>query len=224
MSQWVAGVRLRGWSIALLTTGAIGWAGAALSQSITLDGTLGPQQTLTGPVYQIRQEDGRSIGSNLFHSFGRFNLLTGERANFASSAAIRNILARVTGGARSEIDGLIFTNSAAVNLFLINPSGILFGPNARLDVGGSQRGSFVATTTDALIWPDGSQFNAHAPNDGDSLLRIVGDPSGFLAARQNLRPIEVRGGTTNQDAAQTMTTEISVDRTPLQGLRLEDSL
>jgi filamentous hemagglutinin family protein len=165
----------------------------AIAQSITLDGTLGPAQTLTGPTYTIPQSVGQTVGSNLFHSFGIFNLNAGERANFGSAGDIRNILSRVTGGSASMIDGLIFTNSPNVNLFLINPSGIVFGPNARLNVGGSTRGSFVATTVDALVWSNGSQFSATNPGNASSLLTIVGDPSGFLSTLRTPPPIEVSG-------------------------------
>lgn len=167
----------------------------AIAQNITLDGTLGPAQTLTGPIYLIRQADGTTVGSNLFHSFGRFNLSAGEVANFQSAANIRNILSRVTGGSASSIDGLIFTQSPNVNLFLMNPSGIIFGPNARLDIGGSTRGSFVATTVDALVWSNGARFSATNPGRPDSLLSIVGDPSGFLASQRFPQPITVSGST-----------------------------
>ena len=156
----------------------------ALAQDITLDGTLGPTRTLTGPNYVIPQAVGQTVGSNLFHSFGQFNLKTGEAARFQSAANIRNILSRVTGGP-SAIDGLIFTQSPSVNLFLLNPNGIVFGPNARINVGGVNRGSFVATTVDALVWPNEGQFSATNPSGPASLLTIVGDPSGFLAS---LRP------------------------------------
>jgi hypothetical protein len=53
----------------------------ALAQSITLDGSLGssgPIPTRTTPnfdtIYDIRENLGQTRGSNLFHSFGRFNL------------------------------------------------------------------------------------------------------------------------------------------------------
>lgn len=166
-----------------------GDGGHTLAQNVTLDGTLGPARTLTGPRYVIQQEDGQTVGSNLFHSFGRFSLDTIERADFLSANSIRNILARVTGGERSLINGLLFTQSANVNLFLINPNGIVFGPTAFLDIGGSQRGSFVATTMEALVWPNGAQFSAINPGGRESLLTIAGDPSGFLSSLRPPAPI-----------------------------------
>ena len=178
---------------ALGISGAIAQCHYTLAQSIILDGTLGPAGTLTGPRYIIPQEVGQTVESNLFHSFGQFGLLRGERVDFASAANIRNILVRVTGGSSSLIDGLIYTDSANVNLFLINPSGIQFGSNARLDVGGRNRGSFVATTVDALVWPNGGQFSATNPSGADSLLTITGDPGGFLSQSRSPAPIVSSG-------------------------------
>jgi filamentous hemagglutinin family protein len=175
---------------------AIAPATKCTAQSITLDGTLGPQGTLSGPNYIIRQSDGRAVGNNLFQSFGLFNLNTGESANFQSAANIRNILSRVTGGSASFIDGRIFTQSGRnVNLFFINPSGIIFGPNASLNVGSATRGSFIATTANALVWANGSQFSATNPGGASSLLTIVGDPSGFLSTLRTPAPINVSGST-----------------------------
>jgi filamentous hemagglutinin family protein len=157
---------------------------AGLAQSITIDGTLAPARTLIGPNYNIQQVDGAAIGANLFHSFGRFNLVTGETASFESAANIRNIIARVTGGAASTIDGLLFTQSRNVNLFLLNPAGIIFGQNARLNIGGVDRGSVIATTLDAITFPGGGQFSAVNPGGHPSLLTLVGDPSGFLGSQR----------------------------------------
>ncbi|BAY17653.1 filamentous hemagglutinin outer membrane protein [Anabaenopsis circularis NIES-21] len=176
-------------SSAIITTSA----NNVLAQNITIDGTLSPAQTLNGPTYTIPQSVGQTVNSNLFHSFGQFSLNQGERANFQSNANIRNIFSRVTGGYPSNIDGLIFTQNRSVNLYLINPSGIVFGPNARLNVGGSTRGSFVATTADALVWSNGSQFSATNPGGTSSLLTIVGDPSGFLFNHRPPQPIQVFG-------------------------------
>lgn len=185
--------------VGLMLTSAIGVNSPVAAQNITYDGTLGP----AGPVptqagsapyttqYQIRQEDGQTVGNNLFHSFGRFNLTANEAAVFFSNPSIRNILARVTGGSPSNIDGLIFTQRQAVNLYLLNPSGIVFGPNAQLNIGTASRGSFVASTLESLVWADGSQFSATNPAGPSSLLTIVGDPSGFLATQRTPGAIAV---------------------------------
>lgn len=163
------------------------------SQNITLDETLGAASTLAGPVYAIPQNLGTTVRNNLFYSFSQFNLSTGESANFQRAADIRNIFARVTGGAQSSIDGLIRTEGGNINLFLINPSGILFGPNATLNIGDPTRGSFVATTVDAILFPNGDQFSATNPGNSSGLLNLVGDPSGFLASQRQPGIIQIFG-------------------------------
>lgn len=88
------------------------------------------------------------MGSNLFHSFGSFNLNAAESATFTDPTGIENVLTRVTGGSASNIDGLISTRfeNASPNLFFLNPAGIIFGPNAKL----AAQGSFHASTADYL--------------------------------------------------------------------------
>ena len=78
-------------------------------------------------------------GVNLFHSFGDFNVPNNNIANFLndSGLATSNILGRVTGGNLSSIFGTIQTTGFGnANLFLMNPAGFLFGPNATVNVGG----------------------------------------------------------------------------------------
>jgi large exoprotein involved in heme utilization and adhesion len=55
----------------------------------------------------------------------------------------------------------------SANLFLINPKGIVFGPNARLDV----RGSFLAGTADSIVFNNGVEFSSTNPQ-GTPLLTV----------------------------------------------------
>ena len=72
---------------------------------VTLDGSVGPVGVLTEPDYKITENLGKRADSNLFHSFGRFNLNASESATFSGSAVIKNVISRVTGGQASNIDG-----------------------------------------------------------------------------------------------------------------------
>ncbi len=92
-------------------------------------------------VYDITGGMRPGDGPNLFHSFGDFTVGVGDTANFLNTTPTiitSNILARVTGGNPSSLFGTIDTLSyPGANLFLVNPFGIVFGPNASLNVGGS---------------------------------------------------------------------------------------
>ena len=113
-------------------------------------------------------------GANLFHSFQQFNLSTEQTATFLSSPLIQNIFGRVVGGDASVINGLIRVTGSTANLYLMNPAGILFGPNARLDVSGA----FTATTATGIGFGNG-WFNAFGSNDYRTLM---GKPQSFAFA------------------------------------------
>ncbi|MCP4702637.1 MAG: filamentous hemagglutinin N-terminal domain-containing protein, partial [Gammaproteobacteria bacterium] len=124
-----------------------------------MDGTLGQAGSLAGPDYLIGAEIGQQHGVNLFHSFGEFNIYQGESATFTGPDSISNVISRVTGGRSSEIDGILRNAISGADLYFINPSGVLFGPNAALDVDGS----IYVSTADTLRFTDGGEFNARDP-------------------------------------------------------------
>src|SRR5215471_8287970 len=104
-----------------------------MTQNVTVDGRFSPAQTLSGPNYAIGANLGKQVGANLFHSFGQFSLVKGDTATFSGPAATNNVIGRVTGGSQSSIDGAIRSTITGANLYLINPSGMVFGPNATVN-------------------------------------------------------------------------------------------
>ncbi|MEG4804722.1 filamentous hemagglutinin N-terminal domain-containing protein [Microcoleus sp. ARI1-B5] len=127
------------------------------------DGTLGPEssRTVSDTINNLpsdRLEGGATRGSNLFHSFREFNINEGRGAYFENPSGVTNIFTRVTGGNSSNILGTIGVQGNA-NLFLINPKGIVFGPNARLDL----RGSFIGSSADSIVFNNGVEFSSSNP-------------------------------------------------------------
>ena len=158
---------------------------------VTSDGTTNTIVNSSSSNFNIL--NGIQNGNNLFHSFSEFSIPTGSSATFKNSSTIVNIINRVTGGKISNIDGLIKANGNA-NLFLINPAGIVFGENARLDIGGS----FLGTTAESILFEDGLSFSAHNPESKPLLIVSVlvglqmGSNSGSITVEGNGH--EITGG------------------------------
>jgi filamentous hemagglutinin family protein len=154
-------------------------SGAVAQAQIVPDETLGSEQSSIAPRVLGGDliEGGAIRGSNLFHSFRNFNVGDGTKVYFANPTGIQNILTRVTGSNASNVNGTLGVDGAA-NLFLLNPNGILFGKDARLDV----RGSFVGSTANGIRFGEQGEFNATNPQ-APSLLTV--QPSALLFTQIN---------------------------------------
>jgi filamentous hemagglutinin family protein len=155
-------VPTKGW-LAVLPIGIALCSSPAFAQ-IVPDTTLGTESSQVTPNVNVRGFPGERIdggavrGSALFHSFSEFNVNEGQRVYFSNPTGITDILTRVTGANISNILGTLGVDGGA-NLFLLNPNGILFGQNARLDI----QGSFFATTANRFVFPGGVEFGASNP-------------------------------------------------------------
>ena len=166
-------------SIAIALGVATSNPSSKLLAQITPDGTLGAEGSVVNPdvikgIPSDRIDGGAIRGSNLFHSFLEFNIGEGRAAYFSNPAAIENIFSRVTGSNPSHLLGTLGVLGNA-NLFFLNPNGILFGPNASLDLGGS----FVGSTASSIAFPDGTQFSATNPQAPPLLTVNVQQPIGL---------------------------------------------
>jgi filamentous hemagglutinin family protein len=139
-----------------------GTASGATRADVATDGTLGRKVKLTGRNVEVGADLGRIRGKNLFHSFERFGVPTKSKVTFTGPGGLDNVVSRVTGGEPSSIDGTLASRVPGADVYLVNPSGIVFGPDARLDV----PGSFHASTADELRFGDGVAFSASNPGRG----------------------------------------------------------
>ncbi|MGB6297633.1 MAG: filamentous hemagglutinin N-terminal domain-containing protein [Rivularia sp. (in: cyanobacteria)] len=198
--------------MAKFTIGIAAFISPAFAQSnIVPDNTLGSEASRIIPNFNGTPneviEGGAQRGQNLFHSFREFNIGENRGAYFfVFDPSIQNILARVTGSNRSDILGILGTQQVIdgnfsrsnANLFLMNPNGIVFGENARLDVGAS----FVATTANGIQF--GNQGNFSATNPQTPGVLTVNPSALFFDAvakqgeivNQSITGLEVRSGRT----------------------------
>jgi filamentous hemagglutinin family protein len=173
---------------------------STVQAEVITDGTVGqgPPRLVEGPNYQISDDLGAKNYTNLYHSFDKFNINTGETATFTGPQNITNVFGRVTGGSGSVIDGQIRSEMPMADIYLINPNGILFGENASLDV----PGSFYASTANQIILKDGTEFSAtHPQNHPPTLSAAPFEAFGFLDHNQatlsvNGSSLEVSDGET----------------------------
>ena len=166
-------------------------------EAIVPDTTLGAEGSRlrfvneTEPQAEILIEGGAQRGESLFHSFDRFSVEENTTVRFVVplAGAVERIFARISGNRSTQILGTLGTTAAA-DLFLINPNGVFFGPNASLDI----RGSFVASTAESILFEDGFAFGTDNPQAPPLL--TVDVPVG-LQLGQDPAPIEIQDGGNN---------------------------
>ena len=180
------------WSFVLTVFSPVGLAQQA---SITADGSLGTTVTINGNDYSI--SNGTIIGDNQFHSFNKFNVAGGESAIFTGPDSISNVISRVTGGSQSMINGMIRSDISGANLFMINPSGVVFGPGASLDVSGS----FHVSTADYLSLAEGGIFYA---NLSENSILTAQPPSAFGFLNGNPSGIRIQEAMLEVPVGQTL--------------------
>ncbi len=149
---------------------------------IVTDGTVG---SLSGPQIlsdanqsfkvNITQEMGSTVGRNLFHSFSEFNINSGQTVTFTGSSALQNVIARVTGPNASDIDGKLQSLIPKADFYFINPHGVTFGQNAKVDV----PAAFHVSSADHLQFKDGNLYSATNPG-GSNLSSAEPAAFGFL--------------------------------------------
>ena len=132
-------------------------------------------------------------GTNLFHSFSVFNVLTGESAVFSGPGGIRNVVSRVTGGTSdvtglksSLFDGPLSVTIPGANFFFINPNGVVIGENGSF----STSGSIYLSTADSLRLTDGGVFFADSAKNS---VLTTAEPAAFGFLSANPAPITLNG-------------------------------
>jgi filamentous hemagglutinin family protein len=129
--------------------------------------------------------------TTLLHSFSQFSLTQPGQSALFIDPGVNDIVLRVTGGARSLIDGTIRASDASTaNLFLVNPSGISFGLNAQLDLGGA----FTASTASDILFANGIGLATDEATVPTADLLTVSAPIGLgFLADQAAAAIDVQG-------------------------------
>ena len=163
---------------AILLGSVVAGPGQEAKAEVVADGTMGAAGALAGPDFSIPSTLGTQVGTNLFHSFSTFNLFTGESATFSGPGGVGNVITRVTGGSASSLNGPLRCTIQGANLFFLNPAGILFGPEASLDL----TGSFHASTASFLAL--GETGILDVANPGNDLLTTAPPQAfGFVTAQ-----------------------------------------
>ena len=156
------------------STGSIAYGQATnISATPSGPGGLGTTLSTSGNTTNITGGTRPGGGPNLFHSFNQFSVGAGDVASFVNPGGVSNVISRVIGGSPSNINGTVQALNA--NLFFLNPSGIIFGPSAHLNVSGSA----YFSTAQQLRLSDGGIFTASTTLLGLDSTLSASSPAAF---------------------------------------------
>jgi len=159
----------------------------AHAEAVT-DGTMGAVTQLNGN-FTVPQDLGTLKGQNLFHSFGTFNVQTGESATFTGNNAIKNVISRVTGDEASNINGLLRSQVGQADFYFINPNGVTFGAGTQIDVPAALK----VSTASEIQFPDGGVYSADLSKNS-SLSAVKPEAFGFLGDQSGQIELALEGG------------------------------
>ncbi len=110
---------------------------------------------------------------NLFHKFQEFNLDINEIADFQTNANLLNLLVGVDGGNPSFINGLLQLSGSNANFYFLNPSGVIFGQSAVVNL----PADLTVSTANRVGFSEDKFFDIFTTNDYGNLL---GNPISFI--------------------------------------------
>jgi filamentous hemagglutinin family protein len=173
---------------------AVALAAPATGEVVT-DGSIAPAGPVGGGTigttavdYLITPEHGALRATNLFFSFADFSVEAERVAAFTGPPEVQNVLARVTGGGATRIDGTLASTITGADVWLVNPNGVVFGAGAQLAL----RGAFHASTGSFVRLADGSYFSAVGPGSG-GLSVAPPEAFGFLGGETGRIDVDVTG-------------------------------
>ncbi len=168
----------------------LGMAAAAIAGPVMLDGST--NSTILDAVTSQSSDCSTSCliqgsdqaGGNLYHSFSEFDVLSGVTVTL-DGQGLERILMRVTGGQRTDINGLLQVQGDA-DLFLLNPNGLTIGVDGRLDISGS----FIGSTAEFVIFENDDIFTT---TDNNAPLLSLSVPSGLQFGSGSTGTFRVEG-------------------------------